>query len=146
MFFCIFRSRFQPPADLFPVGYRGPAGHVGPVGPAGAAAFPGLFDYDDLSLGPDFDLATAESGIAVARAGAVAGAGAGAGGHYHPAPPPARKAAYPAPRHPSRHRGVGGVGVVGVPVGTAVAHSPSRRLSLWRKLYYLDYLRRVYAK
>ena len=35
---------------------------------------------------------------------------------------------------------------VGVPVGRAVAHSPSRRLSLWRKLYYLDYLRRVYAR
>ncbi len=76
------------------------------------------------------------------------------GGGYHPSPRhPVHPVAPVAPVHP-----VAPVAPV-VPVAprrtyhggsraatAGVAHSPSRRLSLWRKLYYLEYLRRVYAK
>ena len=58
-----YSGRFPPPGDLLPVEH--PVG-VGTV-PA-SSAFPDLFDYDDLSLGPEFDLATAQGPIATVAA------------------------------------------------------------------------------
>ena len=88
-----------------------------------------LFDYDDLSLGVDFDLPTNQGGVVIPGVEGILPPGYGA-----------RPVAGNRPGFRTRVP----TGVLHHPTG--VAHSHRRRVSLWRKLYYLDYLRRVYAR
>lgn len=87
-----------------------------------------LFDYDDLSLGLDFDLATNQGGVVIPGVEGILPPGYGARPAVAGSRPGIRT------RRPVLHH------------PTGVAHSHRRRVSLWRKLYYLDYLRRVYAR
>ena len=105
------QSRFTPPRELI---------HESPGILSNAADYPvqDVIDYDDLSLGVDFDYGTTTGispGVGLAVGGTAVANAPGFG--------PAR----PYNRHP-------------------VVHGAARRKSLWKKLHYLEYLRSLYTK
>eukprot|EP00095_Tigriopus_kingsejongensis_P001054 maker-scaffold631_size122145-snap-gene-0.37 protein:Tk01054 transcript:maker-scaffold631_size122145-snap-gene-0.37-mRNA-1 annotation:"hypothetical protein CAPTEDRAFT_219523" len=120
-FFGGFGGRFRPPADLFPAG-SARTDYIGEVDDF-------LFDYDEFSLGQDYDYAL-ETGITPGVAAAVNPAhDIGHVGHnpITPVHPIQRKIPTTYPQGYGRTR-----------------HAPGRRASLWRRLYYLDYLKKLY--
>lgn len=99
---------------------------VANAAPDGAIPVDDFLDYDGFSLGSDFDYGI-ETGVAPvvgAAVGGVPSVAAVAG----PAAGPARIRPHLFHRRP------------------AVIHSQGRRRSLWRRLYYLEYLRNLYAR
>ena len=117
-------GRFHPPAALLVGGRRRPD------------VFD-FFDYDGLGVGStdndyDFDI-SADPGIAT-----------GVAARAHPVD--TRIADRPHPASVAVTAG-GGVGVVHHhPRGRPVLHTRNKKIRLWRKLYYLDYLRKLYAR
>ena len=126
-------GRFHPPAELLVGGRRRPD------------VFD-FFDYDGLGVGStnddddyDFDI-SADPGIAT-----------GVAARAHPLPVDARRIGH---RHPPTSvavsAGAGGVGVLHPHHPRARAgpmlHTRNKKIRLWRKLYYLDYLRQLYAR
>lgn len=127
-----FRSRFNPPSDLFPSGTVPRTDYIG-------EADDYLFDYDEFSLGQDYDYAL-ETGITPGVAAALDPLDhpiiddslhpvARPVVHHQPVIPAKTYYGHGAKRYPGRAR-----------------HTPSRRVSLWRRLYYLEYLKKLYNR
>ena len=121
-------GRFSPPGDLLVGGRR-------------QLDVFDIFDYDGLSVGGginiddyDFDITT-NTGIAT-----------GVAAH---APPVDSRVVVDRHRpEPVAVAAGGGVGFVHPhhPRGGPVGHTRNKKIRLWRKLYYLDYLRTLYAR
>ena len=99
-----------------------------------------------MALGPDFDFPIEHSGAIIPTAAEAA--------DFDSAYPVSRRrpavVAGPAVIAGGRRPGVIAGGYPrrrpGVAVRTGVAHAPQTRARLWRKLYYLDHLRRLYRQ
>ena len=118
-------GRFHPPAELLVGGRRRPD------------VFD-FFDYDGLGVGGgsnddyDFDI-SADPGIATGVAARAHPVDSRIGDRHHPT---------------SVTVTAGGVGVLHPhhPRSGPVVHTRNKKIRLWRKLYYLDYLRKLYAR
>ena len=133
----------------------GAAGAVG-AGPARndfvGAANDFLFDYDEFNLGSDYDFALqqgAAPGVDAAINRAAVGAGVvpvAAVGPVVATPVVAANpvVATPVVASPATVRGPYRHGYYNH--GGKVVHTQGRRASLWRRLYYLKYLRKAYNR
>ncbi len=147
-------GRFHPPAELI-VGSRQR------LASSGAFVPDGFFDYDGLGLGGstnyDFDFAS-DSGIATGVADTVGppsvynGGGVARPSYGHRQPtvvvssPSVPTATTTVRRVHHVQKGVAAAPPRRTVVAGSVVHSPYARVRLWRKLYYLNYLRAVYAR
>lgn len=144
-FFGGFRGRFSPPADIFPGAIGAGAGRNDFVG----AANDFLFDYDEFNLGADYDFALQE-GVAPAVDAAVPGVGVGglgavpARGHAVVPVAAVDHVVTPVVARPATVAGPYKHGYYSH--GGKVVHTQGRRASLWRRLYYLEYLRKAYNR
>eukprot|EP00094_Tigriopus_californicus_P009354 TCALIF_09019-PB protein Name:"Protein of unknown function" AED:0.11 eAED:0.12 QI:206/0.75/0.66/1/1/1/9/985/816 len=126
-----FRSRFNPPSDLFPAGNLPRTDYIG-------EADDYLFDYDEFSLGQDYDYAL-DTGLTPGVAAALDPLDHPiVDDSHHPVGRPVHRQPV---IHSKPYYGHGAKRYPG-----RVRHTPGRRVSLWRRLYYLEYLKKLYNR